>query len=439
MPAWFHEGQASAWKSPSPIVAICAAWQSGKTVFLPWWLLREIQRRGPGDYGAFSSTYKLLQRKFLPELRQVFKPYAIEHKADMQFVFTTEGSRLLWGDDWDGSETVIQLGYAENPDSLESATMKAVVWDEPGQKSVPEQSYLTVKSRLMVHRGRMCLSSRPYVANWYKDLVVTASPEVSVTNFASWHNPVNPAQESEYFENLRKSLPSWRFDMLFKGIFTKPAGSIFDILDPVRHRVQKPVIDPSWGCSAGLDFGGINTAGVVYRKEQSGSRIERMIVTAEYWPKAQLQTKDHVKNLKSLSGNKLFHAWGGAHGEIGWRNDFTLNGLAVGEPRFSGAGSVENRIQAVYSALAQDRLIISEDCQQTWQQLETYSRKIDENGEVLDEIEDKAAFHLVDALGYAVISEMPYLLVEEEAPQEFKPYVTTQSIAEHLKRKYGSK
>ncbi len=132
------------------------------TVFLPRWLRREIQRKGPGDYGAFSSTYRLLSRKFLPELKTEFKDIADFRASDQQFVLNTTGSQKMFGSKWDGSPTIIQLGHAENPDTLESATLKAVAWDEPGQRLVPEQSFRTVQSRLMVNRGRMCLASRPY-------------------------------------------------------------------------------------------------------------------------------------------------------------------------------------------------------------------------------------------------------------------------------------
>ena len=160
-PEWFHGDQLRAWNSDATILAICAGWQSGKTVFLPPWLKREIQRKGPGDYGAFSSTYRLLDRKFLPLLKEEFEGFATWHNGSQRFIFIEEGSRALWGDKWNGKPTIIQLGHAENPDSLESATLKAVAWDECGQRLVPKESFETVESRLMVNRGRMCLASRP--------------------------------------------------------------------------------------------------------------------------------------------------------------------------------------------------------------------------------------------------------------------------------------
>ena len=69
----FHAAQLEAWDSQRRFIFLIAGSQSGKTSFSPWWLWREIQRCGSGDYLAVTATYDLYKLKFLPEIRQVFE------------------------------------------------------------------------------------------------------------------------------------------------------------------------------------------------------------------------------------------------------------------------------------------------------------------------------------------------------------------------------
>ena len=69
----FHPGQLRAWDSQARVVLVLAGAQSGKTSFGPFWLAREIQRKGPGDYIVAAPTYKLLSLKLFPEFLRLFK------------------------------------------------------------------------------------------------------------------------------------------------------------------------------------------------------------------------------------------------------------------------------------------------------------------------------------------------------------------------------
>src|SRR5690606_30690163 len=69
----FHDGQMRAWTSTRRIVAMIAGSQGGKTSFGPWWLAREVETCGPGDYLAVTATFDLFKLKMLPETRTVFE------------------------------------------------------------------------------------------------------------------------------------------------------------------------------------------------------------------------------------------------------------------------------------------------------------------------------------------------------------------------------
>lgn len=416
-PDWFHPAQVQAWNSTATIVAICAGWQSGKTVSLSHWLLREIQRRGCGDYGAFSSTYKLLDRKFLPELKNEFKNIAEYKAASMQFVLTEQGCKTMWGsptveNPWDKTPTVIQLGYAENPDSLESATMKAVVWDEPGQRLVPEQSFRTVHSRLMVNRGRMCLASRPYEFNWFQRLVhdglTGRNDNVDVITFPSWINPANPPEDDVYWSDLRASMPAWLFDMLYGGKFTRPAGAIYDCFNREKNVVKPFKIPRNWKRFAGHDFGPVHMAAVFAAQ----SPVDGKVYVYRTYLDGNKTVKEHVEAFKvddvisadgvfdNTTGNRKLKTpvtVGGTRSEDEWRNQFTAAGWPIARPPI---WHIDAQIERVYAAIKSGQLVIFDNLTNLIAELETYSRKVNDQGEPLAEIEDESKYHRHAALRY---------------------------------------
>ena len=71
----FHPGQTKAWLSEAEIIAVLASTQGGKTSFGPYWLQREIETRGPGDYLAVTATFPLLNLKMQPEFLHLFRDW----------------------------------------------------------------------------------------------------------------------------------------------------------------------------------------------------------------------------------------------------------------------------------------------------------------------------------------------------------------------------
>src|SRR5262245_23420945 len=69
----FHEGQLRAWDSQKRFVVVLAGTQGGKTELGPFWLHREIQAKGPGDYLCVAPTYPLLEKKMLPAFLALFE------------------------------------------------------------------------------------------------------------------------------------------------------------------------------------------------------------------------------------------------------------------------------------------------------------------------------------------------------------------------------
>src|SRR4051794_36540861 len=96
-----HKGQARAYRSDARVVLVLAGTQSGKTSFGPFWLAREIQQRGPGDYLIVAPTFKLLSLKLFPEFLRLFKTHCrwgdFTGRGSFQsrFVLNSHGQRCL--------------------------------------------------------------------------------------------------------------------------------------------------------------------------------------------------------------------------------------------------------------------------------------------------------------------------------------------------------
>lgn len=388
----FHAGQVRAWNSPKRFVLVLAGTQGGKTVFGPLWLHREILLRGPGDYMVVTPTYPLLQLKALPEFLRLFK-----QRLNLGH-YTTAGKKFTFHD----GGTAVYFGHAQDPDSLESATAKAVWLDEAGQKKFKLGSWEAIQRRLSVNQGRALITTTPYDLGWLKQRLhdpwkaaAGAHPDIDVIRFDSTENPVFPRAE---FERVKALLPRWKFDLFYRAIFTRPAGLIYDSFDETKHVVPRFTIPPFWPRYLGLDFGGVNTAGIFYAEEPGSGRL---FAYREYGPVGNRTAAEHVQAL--LYGEaRIPMCVGGSKSEGQWRQEFAAAGLPVHEPVISGPDSVEVGIDRVYGAHRQDKILVFRDLARYLEEKLTYSREVDDLGNPTEKIEDKNAYHVLDAERYVI-------------------------------------
>jgi hypothetical protein len=390
----FHRGQWRAWESDARFVAVIAGTQSGKTEFGPPWLLREIQRRGPGDYLVVAPTYPLLSLKALPAFLRLFEEQMRLGKyvgsPTRKFTFSRAACRRLFGK---GSRAAaVYFGHASDPDSLESATAKAAWPDECGQGKFRLASWEALLRRLAIHRGRALLTTTPYNLGWLKQQVYdrwkAGDPDYEVVNFESTANPAFPREE---FEDARAKLPPWKFNLYYRGLFTRPAGLIYDAFDEAAHKAKRSPVPPAWPRFLGLDFGGVNTAGVFYARRPDGVHV----AYREYKAGGRA-ARDHVREL--LKGEpRVPYCCGGSHSEGQWRQEFRAAGLPVHEP---AVRDVEVGIDRVYGLHRRGLLLVFDDLKGYLEEKLTYSRVVNERGEPTEAIDDKNAFHFMDAERY---------------------------------------
>lgn len=406
----FHPGQWRAWESERRFVAVLAGTQSGKTSFGPHWLYREIQRCGPGDYMVVTPTFPLLELKALPEFRRLFESWLHLGKytgsPSKQFTFSEEGARRTFGESYapNGPETRVIFGYASDPDSLESATAKAVWCDEAGQKRFKLSSWQAILRRLSLARGRVLVTTTPYDLGWLKqqlwDKWHAGDPDIDVIRFDSTENPQFSREE---FERARRDLPAWKFDLFYRAIFTRPGGLIYDSFNEAICKIPRFEINPQWQRYLGLDFGGVNTAGVFYAEEPGTGRL---YAYREY--KAGGRTAAEHAHYLVKGEHMMPICVGGSKSEGQWRQEFQSGGIVNGvmspglpvqEPDIK---DVEVGIDRVYGAHKRNEIFVFNDLAGYLEQKLTYGRVLDESGEPTTEIEDKEMYHFMDAERYIV-------------------------------------
>lgn len=392
----FHRSQWRAWDSQARIVAIIAGTQGGKTSFGPLWMLREMARRGPGDYLVAAPTYPLLGLKTIPEYRRYFERVTAvatyTGSPVRKLTITEAGQEMLFGRVY-RDETSLFFGHAQDPDSLESMTAKAAHGDECGQKKFKLGSYEAVMRRLSISEGRLLITTTPYNLGWLKtrihDPAVAGSPDIDLVRFRSIDNPAFPRSE---WDRARSELPAWKFDLFYRAIFTRPAGLIYDCFDEVRHVVRPFAIPDEWPRYSGHDFGGVNTAAVFLALDPASGQL---YVYREYHAGGRTSA-GHV--AAQLDGEpRIPLAFGGAPSEDQWRKEFSVAGYHIRRPPIS---DVEVGIDRVYVAIKDDRLRVFDTCPGLIDEFASYSRVLDENSDPTEAIENKNAYHRLDALRY---------------------------------------
>lgn len=398
----FHPGQTRTWNSRRRFVFMLAGSQGGKTSFGPWWLWREIMRCGKGDYLAVTSSYDLFKLKLLPVMRETFENllkigryWSSDRIIELRNPVTGkfEASRVddpMWGR--------IILRSAESGGGLESATAKAALFDECGQDSVTLETWEAIQRRLSLSQGRVLGTTTIYNLGWLKrevyDSFTRGDKTFDVISFSSVENPSFPQSE---FERMEGRMTKAKFDMFYRGLFTRPLGMIYSDFDEATQVVDPFVIPFNNYRIVGLDFGPVNTAMVWLAIDP----FTRRVYLYRESLKGDLTTAEHVRQAKEISRTEnIVGTWGGAGSEDQYRRDWGASGWEVQKPPI---GDVESGIDKVVELIKTKRLYIFRTCRGILDEIGSYRRKVDENGEVTNEIEEKRKYHRLDALRYAAV------------------------------------
>jgi len=421
-PAPFHEGQNWTWDATQRWVAMLAGTQGGKSQFGPWWLKREIERRGQGDYIAGTSSYDLFKLKLLPALLKVFVDvFGIgRYWGGDRLIEICEGAkpggRFYAQTSKDPMWARIILRSAESEGGLEAATAKAAWLDEAGQLRFDVQAWHAIKRRLALHQGRVLITTTLYALNWVKQLFIDPLTEVAPTyhivddrgaemtlrenddialiQFDSIANPSYPLAE---FEEARATMPPDEFAMFWRGMATKLRSAIFDCFDRGLNVVKHFEIPYDWVGAVGIDPVGAHVAAVwgVLSPRDGKFHIYR-----EYREPFGKTTQGHAEEILRLTHERIARWIIGQPGERQPRLDWKAAGIDGESPPFA---DLWVGIGRVYSMLKSGDMVIHDNCEGLLSEIGSYQREKDKStGELTDKIRDKHSFDLCDATRYMV-------------------------------------
>lgn len=433
-PDWFHEGQRAAWEVTERIALLLWGNQSGKTIYGPHWLLREIQRTAESGadnaYLLAGPTIELLKKKALPTLATALKGLAEFSTTDRSFRFTPEGVKRLTGYT-EGSITIF-VGYATKSDSLESATYKAAWLDEAGQDDFKGDSWEAIRRRLAIHQGRVLITTTPYNFGWLKRTIYDRRHEdhICVVPFESKDNPAYPIEE---WEEAERTLAPWKFDLFYRGLFTRPVGVVYDCYDKANEVefgdfFPDGEIPEEWPIWVGADFGAVHTAFVLIAEKMELDMFGdwEPMDEPEYCVFKTYQSDGRKTAVQHLAGafrgmgeereieDGMFvyrlkrdqvKAFGGALGEKDTRELYYRAGLNIAEPTITGSNSIDPQIDCVYAALSAKRLKVCKHLTGLIKDFEEFSYELDkETTEVTQKYKDEHKYHRLAGLRYVVPS-----------------------------------
>jgi hypothetical protein len=194
-----------------------------------------------------------------------------------------------------------------------------------------------------------------------------------------------------------RTLSGSRLMRLYHGLWAAPEGAIYDVFDEEKHVVASFDPPPIWPRIVGIDPFGAHVAAVWLAFD---SRNGILNLYREYLEPFGLTTAGHAENVKKMTRGESVFAWVcGAKSERAWRLEWEAAGVPVVEPPIA---DVWVGIDRVYQLLKEFRLVVHDCCTGLLSEIGDYRRKLDKRGQATETIEDKSAYHLLDATRYAV-------------------------------------
>jgi hypothetical protein len=313
------------------------------------------------------------------------------------------------------------LESAQKDESLASITASSIHVDEIGMQSLSLKSWNEIEGRVGSTSGFILGTTTIYGWNWMKRVLydpwVKGSKWINVIRFESIDNPFF---DRGMWENLKQTLPTWQFNMQYRGIYDRPAGKIYDVFDVDKHVIKRFGIPLSTARYVSIDPGlvnhctlwaariepyepeyknfpladGVNSVFVVYRVSLVGSTTTTK------------SNAEHAHDAMAQPDAMSVRKWvGGSKSEKYFRADYLKEGINVHEPPFS---EVEAGISTFYKFIKQDRFYIFEDLKEMYEpptegedrSIPSYSRVLDEYGNPTSAIKDKSEYHIADTCRY---------------------------------------
>ena len=456
----YHSGQDLAMASEAQETYISAGLQSGKTTMLPHWMRREMQRCGPGSgefsYLVLGPTFAVLGNKTVPTFKRIFEDLTgwakLIQTPKLRLELTAKGEQDLFGHR-QKERTNIYFGYADDPNSFAGFTSLAACADEIGQPRFRRGAHSELVGRLSIARGQVAPNNAAvnlpadlrmgrflggsivyglhWVYDFYKQWQAALAARAAqmrageITraelmdelarglvhprfHFIQFDSTKNPAFPQEEFEAARRTMEPWFFDMRYRGIFSRPAGLIYNMWAP-KFETDMARIPAHWPRAAAFDPGDVNFYGVIGANRPDS---DEWIIYDTYFD-AEKSMSDRGREISERYPN-LEWCIVGQISEQRWRNELLRGGLrAEAPPKRDFWNGINNNVAAIRSELlyinstapadaGPQWLAQVERCKELVDEMGTYSRPVDDVGNPIfgKPPEDESQRHLMAALRY---------------------------------------
>ena len=420
-----HEGQKLALESKKQIVAMLCGKQSGKSVLCPLWMYNQIvdwDRRlhddkevlpDDGVFWGVSPSYPLQDEKLQP----IFYNFFVTLLGIGKYYVQKKKLEVTIAHD-DGTSSVYDIKYksGDHTESLASATCYAIAIDEAGQNSFSQAAWEECRARVGSTGGKILITTTIYNFGWLKHLIYDewkkGNPDIDVIQFESRMNPLFSMSE---WDNARRVLPAWKFDMSYRGIFTRPLGRIYQDFDETC--IVEPFDIPMASYKfVGIDPGIVHHAtvflGEIYPSQSEYSNFPLADnITPVYViydsnivgsTTTTITNREHAKALMEHPDFGMVRKIvGGAKSEIYFREDYRAAGCDVVEPPFK---EVSAGIDTITAMLKTHQLYIFNNQTRIIKEFEEYSYKLDMDGEITPIIENKEMYHGLDGCRYICLA-----------------------------------
>lgn len=368
--------QARLLQSDKPYLALIGGTGSGKTWFLPRWLLSRIVKHPDNEWIVSSPVYRTLKRDPWNGMIKFFQEIGLEYQEN-------RGDLTL---EVPAFKAKIYFVSAENPDRMQGAHVKGIIGDEAGLYS--KLWWDTAVQRIGFKKGQILLLTTPYSANhWLKSEVLepwlAGDKRFHVERPRTEDNPYYPKEE---IERARRTLPAWRFRMMYYGEFTKAEGLIY----PDVTYVDRFPIPKQWTRIRGLDFGFQNPTAIVWLAQDPSTEdwfvYKEVKMSGLFIDElAKILIEDDPKTLTYADPSGL-----------AFIQDLRKRGIKI----YKANNDVMPGILSVGEALKSGKLKVFSDLKYFKDEIENYSWYRDRAGTILDK-PLKENDHLMDALRYA--------------------------------------
>lgn len=220
--------------------------QFGKSIAGTLWMKRMMHlfHEQTDNFLVCAPSYKILQQSIMPYFLTHMAGFGEYSKTDAVFKMHNGGTCYF------RTET--------DPDSIVGIPNIRAGWlDEAGKLRL--YFWENYRARAAAKGAKSLLTTSPYSLNWLykiiKDIKAGRLPKVKLIQAASWESKYHGLHDPQRRLEMRASMDTRRFDMLYGGEWGQMAGLVYDCWDEDINQCEPIKLDPNWRYVAGVDWG----------------------------------------------------------------------------------------------------------------------------------------------------------------------------------------